>query len=172
MSRKSAHQTRTPSHTNEESLFLRTLYYSLMKWSTVPEKEIVPELQGEMRLRAETMGLSITLSSGIQGPSYTDVVLGLYVLLTRSYVERSIQNIIWGALGHCTNHQFAKFIRLTNARHNPNSESRTRAMMALYEIASTGRSRWLNVGKSWQRGARWRMSELINSGRFEAPIYW
>ncbi|MDP3964579.1 MAG: hypothetical protein Q8Q20_02905 [bacterium] len=173
MSRKNTRKPTLPVRAEEETQFLQFLHLIVgeLVMSRPITDDIVPWIREWIETNAKRFPITETLGSkGEAIPSYTDIVFGLYALLTRSYLDRKQQDVIWQILRHCTNHVFTRFIRLANSRHNPNEDSRARAMEALCELAISGQTQWLSVGTSWQRGSRWRISELIRSGHYDGEL--
>lgn len=177
MSRKSSRKSPSPTCVAEERAFL---YLLAMVVRCTDEPEVSPHMWTDilgwfkyyMKVVAKTYKVTEFLC-GDDGatPWASDIVLGLYELATRTYFERHHQEMIWKILSRCSNHEFTPFIRLANARHNPNEWSRRMACQTLYALAQGARSTWLNVPPGqWQRGAKWRINQLIRGGRYFAPI--
>jgi len=92
--------------------------------------------------------------------------LGLYELLTRSYINEERQRDIWWILENFSTHYYHQFLKLTNPRHNPNLYSREYAISILYSIVYYGKTGRGNFrGGRWRKGAQYRIDQLKKAGR-------
>lgn len=162
-----------PDCVRAEQPLMRLVYVAAMaSYPRCLRKDVVPEMQN-------LIGAMVSQTPGFEEfaklnkrVGYSDVVMSIYELLTRTYIHRDDQEVIWWILCWCSNHDFNRFLKLTNVRHNPNHDSRTKAIYILHALAGSGRGssdQLTTVGSRWKRGATYRVDQLKKAGKF--PVY-
>lgn len=115
---------------------------------------------------SDTQPLSDMVNEDPDWPAYSDIVLELYYLATRTYWgqlgwdEFEMEGLICQILERCSYHKFNSFLRLTNPRHNRNDTTWRWAVNQLLLIMSGVKGVLGGFGDTWERGATRRLRQL------------